>query len=214
MTTKETLKLILHATVVFGVLLVLAFCTFVDFANGNDDHDHIRADIQLNSEMWHRLEEKRIDLLDHYNEYNTIVQLQKDYSETNNKLRQSISGKITTMELMQCQAKLEGFYKEGSIAQRQNNPCNTRRSYHWSQEERIGYYPEMGALGFLKFKTVDDGFNACTGVPEFYAENRPDITLNSYIWSFSPDGREESYVAYVTKCLGVNGSEKLKDLLQ
>jgi hypothetical protein len=124
-------------------------------------------------------------------------------------------------------AKHEGFYIDGSVAQRDNSPGNiifgSLAKAHGATT--FWKHPKTGHE-FAIFPTVEDGFaaldelliNACTGKSKIYS---PDWTILQFFTKYSPvrnsKGEVISNVAYasaVAKQVGVSMYTKIKDLIE
>lgn len=102
-------------------------------------------------------------------------------------------------------ARQEGFYVQGSLAQRNHNPGNLRR---WQG------YPTV--KGFAVFPTDEVGFEKMEKNLRTYCKRWPQITLREAIakWAPASDGNAPAiYAANVAKAVGVPLDTPLKDLL-
>ena len=107
-------------------------------------------------------------------------------------------------------AEFEGFYKDGTVAQRNHNPGNLV----WSPYQ-IGTKD-----GFALFLTDDDGWKALKyqlqlifdGKSKYY---RPDMTIQDFInvWaSTSPYNERVAYAQYIANHFGVSPDTRLNQL--
>lgn len=127
----------------------------------------------------------------------------------------------------EAQARHEGFYIVGSIAQRLNNPGNIIMSDLARKHGATSFWkhPKTGHE-FAIFPTVEDGWNAlyelitnaCTGKSEIYS---PDWTILQYCSKYSPirDKNKKvipnyTYANDVAKRVGVSINTKLSELLE
>ncbi len=107
-------------------------------------------------------------------------------------------------------AEFEGFYKDGTVAQRNHNPGNLVSSPY-----QIGTKD-----GFASFLTDNDGWKALKyqlqlifdGKSKYY---RPDMTIQEFInvyASTSPENERISYAQYIANHFGVDVNTKLNQL--
>jgi hypothetical protein len=107
-------------------------------------------------------------------------------------------------------AEFEGFYKDGTVAQRNHNPGNLV----WSP------YQVGTKDGFALFLTDDDGWKALKyqlqlifdGKSKYY---RPDMTIQDFVnvWaSTSPYNERVAYAQYIANHFGVSPDTRLNQL--
>jgi len=113
----------------------------------------------------------------------------------------------------------EGFYKNGSLAQRQNNPGNL---IFVGQSKAT-----LGEKGFCKFATEKDGWEALKfqlnyifdGKSKYYDYNcsllLPDFSINDFVavWaSTSPHNEKVAYANAIARVFGVSPETPLNEL--
>ncbi|MEM3609748.1 MAG: hypothetical protein QW076_02465 [Candidatus Anstonellales archaeon] len=118
--------------------------------------------------------------------------------------------KSVIQRLAEAIAQFEGFYKEGTVANRNNNPGNLVYSPYQSGQKD----------GFAYFKDTQTGWQALyyqlglifNGQSKYY---RPDMTITEFVntWaSSSPYPERVSYAKYVASTFGVDINTKLNEL--
>lgn len=107
--------------------------------------------------------------------------------------------------LMQSIAKLEGFYKHGTLAQRQNNPGNLRFA------KQVGAV--KGDKGFAKFSTLEQGWNALRA--QIALDAKRGHTLETFIHKYAPphENNTKRYLSNLSISLNVSQSIKLSHIL-
>lgn len=106
--------------------------------------------------------------------------------------------------------EMEGNYA-GTIATRNNNPCNLRWGINQAGKKN----------GFSYFKSYEIGRNACRHQIEISADGRsrvynPEMTLLEFFNKYAPasdDNQPSIYYEFVIKKTGFSEDIKLKDLL-
>lgn len=120
--------------------------------------------------------------------------------------------RIPIRKLADAIAVFEGWTKEGSVAKKNNNPCNLR----WSK------YQKGQKRGFAYFKKPKIGWQACIYDLSCKAQGNtitkltPESTIEDLIYAWAPlsdNNPTDAYVAYVSKTLKVGKDYKLKNFL-
>lgn len=114
--------------------------------------------------------------------------------------------KDNTDLLAQQIARLEGYTKTGTLADRQMNPGNLR------------FVGQKGAVkgnkGFAKFKTHQDGWTALRGQIGLDASRGK--TLQQFIYGYAPpsENNTAAYLNSVARAMKAKPSTRLSDLLR
>ena len=119
----------------------------------------------------------------------------------------SETAKLDVKRLMEEIATFEGFYKEGTLAQRNNNPGNLKY-VTWSTT-KIG----LDQSNFATYATAEDGWNDL----ETFLRKRieGEDTLDTLMSVYAPprDNDTENYLQFLSNELGIPRNIKLKYLL-
>lgn len=120
--------------------------------------------------------------------------------------------RISIRELAEAMARFEGFYREGSLPQRYNNPCALRWSKYQSKQKN----------GFAVFSTAERGWKGAIYDLSCKCQGRtrtglgPNSTVKELIWVWAPlaDGNNTpQYVEFVCNKLGIKPSYQLKNFV-
>lgn len=98
-------------------------------------------------------------------------------------------------------ARIEGYGVKGSLAQRQNNPGNLK---FVGQKNAV-----LGAKGFAKFKTPQDGFNALHN--QIVLDAKRGHTLETFLYKYAPPKENNTlkYIAFISATTGIPSKSKL-----
>lgn len=110
-------------------------------------------------------------------------------------------------ELGEAIARYEGFYKDGSLAQRNNNPGNLRY-VSWSTRKS-----GLDSSNFAIYPTAEDGLYDLYDL--LMAKAEAGYTLEELMHIYAPpvENNTNAYVAFVADELGVSPQVKLSTLL-
>lgn len=109
-------------------------------------------------------------------------------------------------DLMQALAQMEGFNKQGTISQRNNNPGNLRYD-----KGQIGQETTVNGK-YATFASVQDGWNAL----ENYINGKADkgMTLRSFISMYAPpsENNTSNYLTFLVNKLGIGADDPISGL--
>ena len=110
-------------------------------------------------------------------------------------------------ELGEAIARYEGFYKDGSLAQRNNNPGNLRY-VSWSTRKS-----GLDSSNFAIYPTAEDGLYDLYDL--LMAKAEAGYTLEELMNIYAPpvENNTNAYVAFVADELGVSPNTKLSTIL-
>ncbi len=112
----------------------------------------------------------------------------------------------TLEQLKQALATFEGYFKVGSVAQRNNNPGNLRYA------GQAGAIPD--ANNYAVFQTPEAGWAALQRQLMLYASR--DMTISGMMQIYAPpsdNNPTKEYTAYIASQLGVPDTTKVADLV-
>jgi len=109
-------------------------------------------------------------------------------------------------ELAELIGRYEGFYKEGSRAQRNNNPGNLK-GVSWSTTKT-----GLDNKGFAIYATEQDGWNDLLAFLGSKANEGYNISELMYLYAPKGENNTESYIDFIAKSLGVARDVRLNKL--
>lgn len=112
-----------------------------------------------------------------------------------------------TTKLAMTMARFEGFFVQGSVPQRNNNPLDLR---HAPEEEHL----ETDPNGVGWFATPEEGWAMGERQLELYAGR--DLTIGEMIGEFAPVSENDTgaYLDFVCKEVGCQPTDKVADVLK
>ena len=110
-------------------------------------------------------------------------------------------------------AKMEGFYKEGSRAQRNHNPGNIWDGLGKGKKRRIWPDLPIDNEGYVIYP--EDRYGWAALYKQILLDARRGLTLEQFINKFSPPNENdtENYIKFMEKRLGVGRNDRLMDIL-
>ena len=93
-TTKDKIKIGMWGTFTIVPTMIILVATLLDFTNAqsiNDNTTRILTQIEDNSYLWNKVEERREEIKGYHEEYNTIVEYQEELHQSSNELRNQLS---------------------------------------------------------------------------------------------------------------------------
>jgi len=141
-TTKDKIKIGIWGTLTIVPTMIILVATLLDFANAqsiNNNTTRILTQIEDNSYLWNKVEERREEIKGYHEEYNTIVEYQEELHQSSNELRNQLNKEFS--------ATKQGFPNEKNAL--------------------VSYAYEKGGKDFMLTLGAENGTwekNRCSGV--------------------------------------------------